>query len=1388
MKKLLLLITPLLYSTLSYTQCSTLFIENGQNIGADGYGAALADLDGDGDIDAFLANSIGFDNNGPLQGLPNKVWLNDGAGNFTDNGQSLGNGTSLGVELADLDGDGDIDAFVVNFLDSGKVWLNDGAGNFIGNGQSLGIYGTDVSLGDLDGDGDMDAFVTSTGSVFESEGFLGLYYAMEQAGNNGLPNKVWLNDGAGNFTDSGQNLGNGTSLGVDLADLDGDGDLDAFVANYGMDNYIASLESAGETNVIWKNDGAGNFSSFQFLGTSPSYDVSLGDLDGDGDVDAFVANGGYFLSGLGTTVSHPNKIWLNNGIGLFFSNGQILGESYSTSISLGDIDQDGDLDAYVGNTRAPIFISSPKSNRLMLNNGMGNFTYDGFTYGNDFTNEVQIGDLDSDGDLDVFTVNLGSSNGIKVWLLNFFGTHNVSNTVTACNSYTTAAGNTYTSSGIYHDTISNTVGCDSVITTILTISNPLVQVTSTAAICGQNNGEATVNVSGGIAPYSYQWVNGSTSAEIEALTAGLYYVTVTDDNGCIEYGTATINDSQGPVLTNLTTDLTCVGSNNGAIDVSVTGGTTPYVFEWSNGATTEDISNLQAGQYQLLVTDDAGCVTTENITVISPAALSFSSIVNDATCGNADGSITTTITGGTAPYTYLWNTGSATAVISTLTNGVYQLTVTDNNNCLDSVYISVNEVNAPIILLDSINPASCGGTGGAFVSVTGGGPFTYLWSNGLTSEDLTNEPPGIYQLEVTDTASCTSNVAITIDYELIGQQDICIISVDSVTNTNIVAWSKPITDEISYFNVYKEGTVANQYFLVASVPYDSLSQYNDLNSNPNQRSWRYRLTVLDTCGVESAMGNVHRTMHLSVSAGQNYDYNLSWNHYEGFSYGTYYINRYHPSTGWELIDSIPSNLDSYTDFSLPQGQVFYSVEAIHPGGCTSTKAQDHNSTRSNRANILDGGFPPLSYFSGNLTQVSAGGSVDFTDQSLNDPTSWVWIFNGAVPSIATVQNPSGVIYNTPGIYDVMLISTNANGTDTLLKPNYIVVTSGTIPTSDFIAGTTQIQEGNSVNFLDLSQNIPTSWTWFFDGATPNFSTLQSPVGITYNTPGLYDVKLLATNANGTDTLIKTNYIEVLSSAGSAPTTDFIAGATQIQEGNTVDFLDLSQNNPTSWTWFFDGATPNFSTLQSPVGITYNTPGLYDVKLLATNANGTDTLIKTNYIEVLSSAGSAPITDFIAGDTQIQEGNSVDFLDLCQNNPTAWTWLFDGGSPAFSINQFPSGIVYDTSGTYDVTLIATNSFGIDTLVKTGYIEVTSATSIDESNIKKLTVHPNPTSDQITIDIKGYNGGVNVSVYDLQGRLLETTTNTIVSLKKHAKGIYVLKVSYGDITEMIRVVRD
>ena len=176
----------------------------------------------------------------------------------------------------------------------------------------------------------------------------------------------------------------------------------------------------------------------------------------------------------------------------------------------------------------------------------------------------------------------------------------------------------------------------------------------------------------------------------------------------------------------------------------------------------------------------------------------------------------------------------------------------------------------------------------------------------------------------------------------------------TITLNNLVVWQKAAGQGISAYNVYKESTTANVYFLAGTVPYDSTSIFHDSLSNPMTRSWRYRISAIDSCGNESALSPIHKTIHLTQNIGLSNTINLIWDDYEGFSFGTYYINRLDSFTGWVTIDSIPSNLTSYTDATPPLGNMRYSIEVKHPEGCDpdAFKAANYSSSRSNRTSLI----------------------------------------------------------------------------------------------------------------------------------------------------------------------------------------------------------------------------------------------------------------------------------------------------------------------------------------------------------------------------------------------------------------------------------------------------
>ncbi|MHC1739796.1 MAG: FG-GAP-like repeat-containing protein [Anaerolineaceae bacterium] len=340
-------------------------VDSSQYFGqGNGVSAVVGDVEGDGDNDALVSYSD----------VASLLLINDGAGNFTVSDQVFNPSTN--AALGDLNGDKSLDIFFTgeNF---NQVWLNDGKGHFTKTQEWKTFESSSVALGDLDGDGDLDAYITNW---------------------NNRPDQVFLNDGNGNFSDSGQKLGNWFGCDVALGDVDQDGDLDAMVANNG--------EASDNATVLWFNDGKGNFKeSGQRLGFTNAYSVALGDLDNDGDLDAFIANSGHMGA------NPVDKVWLNDGEGVFADSGQSLGYFYSLTVSLGDLDNDGDLDAITGSWN-----SGP---RIWINDGKGNF-YDAKMELNSPNNTgVALADMDGDGDLDLFVSTntwTGGDGRAKLWM------------------------------------------------------------------------------------------------------------------------------------------------------------------------------------------------------------------------------------------------------------------------------------------------------------------------------------------------------------------------------------------------------------------------------------------------------------------------------------------------------------------------------------------------------------------------------------------------------------------------------------------------------------------------------------------------------------------------------------------------------------------------------------------------------------------------------------------------------------------------------------------------------------------------------------------------------------------------------------------------------------
>ncbi len=316
------------------------------------------------------------------------------------------------------------------------------------------------------------------------------------------------------------------------------------------------------------------------------------------------------------------------------------------------------------------------------------------------------------------------------------------------NSATTAS-ITGVPAGTYSVTITDANGCTD--SSLAVITEPTVLVASAMLDSNDigNGGGATAMATGGTAAYTYTWSNAATTASITGVSAGTYSVTITDNNGCTDSASLTI--TSGPSLTViLDSNISCNSFMDGGATASLVGGTMPYTYAWSNGATTASITGVGPGTYVVTVTDDNSLMAVDSVTITEPAVLVASATqTNDIDCyGDGDGAISANATGGTAAYSFAWNTGATTAALTNLDGGTYSVTITDANGCTDSTSIVVNEP-------DSLALSAITGPDSIDITVTGGtSPYSYVWSNGFTQEDLNNVPTGIYTVTATDANGC----------------------------------------------------------------------------------------------------------------------------------------------------------------------------------------------------------------------------------------------------------------------------------------------------------------------------------------------------------------------------------------------------------------------------------------------------------------------------------------------------------------------------------------------------------------------------------------------------------------------------------------------------------
>lgn len=303
-------------------------------------------------------------------------------------------------------------------------------------------------------------------------------------------------------------------------------------------------------------------------------------------------------------------------------------------------------------------------------------------------------------------------------------------------------------------------GCLDSITRVITVNpKPTVTVNTTNATCGIANGGISTAVSGGNT-FNYLWNNGATSSGLSNMAGGSYAVTVTNNFNCSATGAGFVNSLGAPSVTASATNALCNGQNSGSLSVTVTGGTPNYSYLWSNNATTATVNNVGSGSYTVTITDAQSCQATASAIVSEPTALiSNLSTTNTISCFNgADGSLSSSVTGGTGNYSYSWSNAATSNNISGLSAGNYCVTIYDANNCTVTACVVLSnpaQLTAGVSIDSSV---SCNGlaNGGVSVSAAGGtGNLSYLWNGGNSNTFLSGIAAGTYTVTVSDAEGCS---------------------------------------------------------------------------------------------------------------------------------------------------------------------------------------------------------------------------------------------------------------------------------------------------------------------------------------------------------------------------------------------------------------------------------------------------------------------------------------------------------------------------------------------------------------------------------------------------------------------------------------------------------
>jgi len=831
--------------------------------------------------------------------------------------------------------------------------------------------------------------------------------------------------------------------------------------------------------------------------------------------------------------------------------------------------------------------------------------------------------------------------------------------------------------GTFKVIVTDASGCtDSVSIVLITPGTPTIVIDSSKNVsCNAgNDGKIYTTSSGGTTPYTYLWSNSAITDDITGLVAGTYILTVTDANSCADTVSVIISEPAALGLTpSLDSNVSCNGDIDGGVTITITGGTSTFNYVWSSGnstlntaATTNSISGLSAGTYTITVTDFNGCADTDSVAVSEPLAMVLTPDSIDASCGIADGSAIVSVSGGTGPYTYLWNdpgtqtTDTATALLA----GAYTVLVTDSNGCVDSVLATVINPSGPSIVADSSKNVSCnaGSDGEIYTTTFGGGlPYTYIWSNSAITDDITSLIAGTYTVTVTDSNSCTDSISVVIS-------EPATLVLTSSTDGNVTCSGN--SNGGASINI-SGGTSPFNYLWSSGDT--TLNTTATSNSVVGLAGGTYNITVVDANGCSDTdsvliseplpliliSGSTDATCGLSdgstwvIVAGGITPYTYSWNDPStqntdtatALLAGSYTVVVTDSNNCSDSVTAIVNNLgaatitiDSVKNITCSggnDGEVHISVTG---GAAPYTYLWSNSDTIQDITNLIAGNYT--------VTVTDFGGCAAIADTTLSEPFS----FNLSISIVNNILCNGGssgsVSVNASGGTPPYMYLWNDTGTQTnatatgLMTGTYIVVVT---------------DSSGCVQSDPVLLNEPTALSDTLSSVAANCATNDGQASVTASggTPAysyLWDDPLAQTNSTANNLLGGTTYTVIITdSAGCLLSDSVLVNEIPLTASAGTDATlclgesaPLNANGGTSYAWS-PGSGLTDSTIQNPVASPITT-----TTYIVTVSSGSCTPVMVN---VNITINAIPIA-FAGNDTTINLGTSV---QLMGSGGTIYNW-------------------------------------------------------------------------------------------------------------------------------------